>query len=168
MDPHIVRAEDAAKIAQWLDSRGGIAIWQSINLSNPGASWTTPAKTEDGQPYPKPTWEASNAPERIITSPADVIVSVDKEVKRFRVGVRMGSQGMSLKVTDGGTRRIRRAVIKAGDGAYHVFDYETQEAVIMAPATTTPLLDWQLANLDICSVCRRPVFDGKWHNHPCE
>ena len=58
----------------------------------------------------------------------------DIEVKRFRVGVRWGSQGFTLKVTDGGSRRIRREVSKAGDGAYHVFDYMTQEAVIMKPA----------------------------------
>ncbi len=143
MDPYTVRAEDAAKIADWLRTRGGIAIWRSISLSNPGASWTTPANTEDGQPYPKPTWQAANEPERIITDVADVMVSIDKEVKRFHVGVRMGSQGFSLKVTDGGTRRIRRAVAKAGEGAYYQFDYMTQEAVIMAPAETMSLAQWE-------------------------
>ena len=66
---------------------------------------------------------------------------------------------MSLKVTDGGSRRIRREVMKACEGAFYVFDYSSQEAVIMAPASNMPLLDWQSANLDICSVCRRPQFD---------
>ena len=58
----------------------------------------------------------------------------DIEVKRFRVGVRWGSQGFMLKVTDGGTRRIWKEVSKAGEGAYYRFDYMTQEAVIMKPA----------------------------------
>lgn len=31
-------------------------------------------------------------------------------------------------------------------------DYGTREAVIT----------------DECSICRRPVFEGKWHDHPCE
>src|SRR5262245_8279659 len=133
MKKHIVTPEHATKMLDWLQTRGGIAIWPSVNLSNPGASWSTPALKEDGSPMTKPTWQAANEPERIITSIDDVMVSIDKEVKRFRVGVRMGRQGFSLKVTDGGTRRIRAAVAKAGEGAYHSFDYETQEAVIMAP-----------------------------------
>jgi hypothetical protein len=49
----------------------------------------------------------------------------------------MGSQGLSIKVTDGGTRRIRAAVAKAkeqyGD-AWYEFDYGNYEnAVILAP-----------------------------------
>jgi hypothetical protein len=56
-----------------------------------------------------------------------------KEVKRFRVGIRMGSQGLRVKVTDGGSRRIRREVAKAGAGATYTFDYMTQEAVILVP-----------------------------------
>jgi len=40
----------------------------------------------------------------------------------------------AIKVTDGGTRRIRAEVEKAGDGAYHEFDYDDyKNAVIMAP-----------------------------------
>jgi hypothetical protein len=71
-----------------------------------------------------------------------VLVSKDVEVKRFRVGVRAGSQGLSLKVTDGGTRRIRSAVKRAGEGAYYKFDYSTQEAVIFKPGTQIPLLEF--------------------------
>ena len=56
-----------------------------------------------------------------------------EEVKRFHVGVRMGSNGLALKVTDGGSRRIRREVSKAGEGAYYAFDYLTQDAIILRP-----------------------------------
>jgi ribosomal protein S6 len=142
MEKHIVAAENAEKMAGWIKDRGGIAVWRSINISNLGISWTTPAVNVDGSPSARPSWQADSKPERIITDPTEVLVSVDKEVKRFRVGVRLGSQGMSYKVTDGGSRRIRAAVAKAGEGAYHVFDYETQEAVIMAPVETIPLTEF--------------------------
>ena len=142
MEKHLTSPEDAARFKTWLETRGGIAVWPSINLSNPDASWSTPALNEDGTPMTKPTWQAANEPERIITDIADVEVVIDKEVKRFRVGIRTGSQGMMLKVTDGGSRRIRAAVEKAGKGAYYIFDYGTQEAVILAPERIVPLADW--------------------------
>lgn len=142
-EKHIVTEENAAKFAEWIEKRGGIAIWRSVNLSNPGASWSSPAFDEAGRPTTKPTWQCDTHPERIITDPAEVIVSRDKVVKRFHVAVRMGSQGMSLKVTDGGTRRIRAEVEKAGEGAYYVFDYgDEKNAVIMAPDVQMPLTQW--------------------------
>ena len=91
---------------------------------------------------PKQSWEMANEPYRIITDPAEVEVHVPKEVKRFRVGVRMGSQGFSFKVTDGGSRRIKREVAKAKENygdAWYEFDYSTQEAVIMVPDSKAPL-----------------------------
>lgn len=140
------RPENVGKYREWLATRGGLAIWHSINFSNLGTSWTTPVRNADGTPVTKPTWEADSAPARIITSEDDVEVIVDKEVKRFRVGVRRGASNPCLiKVTDGGSRRIRAAVARAGDGAYHVFDYAMQEAVILAPETRVPLRDWKEA-----------------------
>jgi hypothetical protein len=65
-----------------------------------------------------------------------------REVKRFRIGVRGSDNGLSLKVTDGGSRRIRSAVAKGRDGARYVFDYDTQEAVILAPNGKVNLADW--------------------------
>lgn len=142
MKPYIVSPENALRIAGWIRDRKGIAIWESIDLSNPSFSVTTPVISYDGQPTPKPSWKVANTPARIITDMADVVVSVDREVKRFHVGVRRGSQGLSLKVTDGGSRRIRKEVAKAGEGAYHVFDYETQDAVIMVPESQMPLTEY--------------------------
>ena len=141
--PYVVNVLDAPRISEWLKNRGGILIWRSINLSNPGASWTTPALDKDGKPYGKPTWQCANEPERHITDPAEVIVSVDKVVKRFHVGVRMGANGLQLKVTDGGSRRIRHEVAKAGEGAYHEFDYSSQDAVILKPERQIPLTEWK-------------------------
>lgn len=55
------------------------------------------------------------------------------EVKRFHVAVRWGAQGFSLKLTDGATRNVRRALAKAGEGSTYTFDYDTQECVIYMP-----------------------------------
>jgi hypothetical protein len=138
---HTVRSENAAKVWDWLQNRGGLAVWSSVNLSNPGASWTSPALDKDGTPTAPPNWQVGKTP-RVITDPSEVVVSFDKEVKRFHIATRIGAQGFFVKVTDGGTRRIRAAVAKAGEGAYHTFDYDTQQAVIWAPERTVPLVDW--------------------------
>lgn len=142
MTPHIVNPENAKKFYEWITTRGGLAIWDSIDLSDPNFSITTPVLDKDGNPTVKPHWKLGEKPARIITNAEEVVVRKYVEVKRFHVGIRVGSQGMTLKVTDGGSRRIRTAVSKAGEGAYHVFDYETQEAVIMKPVSTVPLLEF--------------------------
>ena len=139
-------ADNAEKMANWIKKRNGICRWTSINLSNPDGAWLQPFYKDDGTEYGKPNWESSNTPEYHITDPAEVGISVDKEVRRFHVGVRMGLQGFSMKVTDGGSRKIRAAVEKAGEGAYYQFDYETQEAVIMKPESMISLKEWMETN----------------------
>jgi hypothetical protein len=139
-----IKDEHAARMWEWLQTWGGIAIWRSINLSNPGASWSTPALT-DGTPTPKPTWQVANTPERIITDPAEVVVSVPREVERFHVAVRMGLQGFMLKLTDGSSRKVRAAVARASEkhgDAWYEFDYETQEVVIYVEAGSLPIVEW--------------------------
>lgn len=140
---HQCTAENAAKMKEWLATRGGLAIWGCLDLARAGQTWTTPVNGPDGQPVSKPHWSASTEPIRIITDAADVEVCVDKEVKRFRVAIRRGAQGFSFKCTDHSSQRIRKEVEKAGKGAYHVFDYDTQEAVIMAPDKVIPLSEWK-------------------------
>jgi len=141
-EKHPCSIENAERFLDWIKTRGGIAIWESVSLSNPGASWSTPALT-DGKPTTKPNWQCANEPVRIITDINDVEVCVDREVKRFHVATRLGSQGLMIKVTDGGSRKIRKEVEKAGKGAYHVFDYGNYEnAVIMAPEKTLSLTEW--------------------------
>jgi hypothetical protein len=127
MTRHVIDHNNADRILDWMRTRGGILIWKSINLSNPALSWTTPALTEEGEPYSKPNWQSASSPDRHITDPSEVDVTTAVEVKRFHVGVRIGSQGLMAKVTDGGSRRIRAEVEKAeekyGKPAWHEFDY---------------------------------------------
>jgi hypothetical protein len=39
---------------------------------------------------------------------------------------------------------------------------------LMQRVLRTGKLDKEEEITDVCSICRRPVVDGKWHNHPCE
>jgi hypothetical protein len=146
MNKHECAPENAAKMLDWIHTRGGVAIWESINPSNPGASWSTPATFADGSVATKPDWQCNNQPARIITDASDIEVVERREVKRFRVGVRIGAQGMTAKVTDGGTRKIHAAVEKAGEGASYGFDYLTQEAIITVPGARVPLAEYVAAH----------------------
>jgi hypothetical protein len=140
LKPHITSPETAKQVADWLRTRGGIAIWQSADIGFADRTLTTPANTTDGQPYPKPAWWVDAAP-CVITDFADVLVSKDRPVKRFPVGLCKGS-GLQMICTAGATRRIKAELAKAGEDAFHVFDYDTGEAVIMLPVTQVPLLEY--------------------------
>jgi hypothetical protein len=143
--PHECEPENAARMLDWIKTRGGVAIWPSLNLSNPGASWSTPALTEDGKPYPKPTWEAANEPERIIKDASEIVVVTRREVRRFRVAIRStGPMGLTFKCSDASSRKIREAVAKVGEGASYHFDYEHQQAVIAAPSESVTLDKWSV------------------------
>lgn len=139
---HTCTIDNAPLFAKWCQGRGGVAVWRSINLSNPSASWSTPALTDepDPKPYSKPTWQAANEPEMVVTDPAEIGVLVPREVKRFRVT--LVQRGMALKCSDGASRKIRAAVDKAGESAWYEFDYFTQEAVIFVPDSEISLAAW--------------------------
>jgi len=136
----VVRPECAEKVRSWIAERGGALVWASVDLSEPGKEILTPLKSADGSPCGKPHWKMGNNPVRRLAALSEVEVAVPLEVKRFHVGVRMGAQGLSLKVTDGGTRRIRRECEKAGEDSWHEFDYGSYEnAVIYKPGKVIPL-----------------------------
>jgi hypothetical protein len=56
---------------------------------------------------------------------------------------------MTFKVTDGGTRKIRAAVDKAGEGATYEFDYETQEAIITVPDKRVSLAEYVAVSMQV-------------------
>ncbi len=135
-----VAPENAEKMAEWIRSRGGVAVWRSVNFANLDASWSTPALTVEGAQMTKPTWEADSKPVRVITDPAEIDVVTRREVKRIKVSVRRG-RGLLVDLTDASAKRLRKAVHDAtfslqkgtgliGPGASYHFDYETREAVI--------------------------------------
>ena len=131
--------ENAEKISTWLKTRGGVAIWNSVNLSNPGGRWLTPKRQETGEDYTKPTWQAENTPE-IITVADDILVAVPKLVKTLRIALRIGRQGLSIKLTDASSRRVLRAEAEAGEGSWHEFGgYDGQDCLIYKTDRLVPL-----------------------------
>lgn len=133
MEPIRTSINNAELMAKWIKDRGGVAQWDSVDLSDQDREWLTPALNSDGKPYPKPHWKCADRPTVIETNPKEIHLINPKEVKRFRIGVKMGDRGLSTKVTAGGTRRIRAALEKYGDESWYGFDYQTQEAVIYVP-----------------------------------
>jgi len=122
----IIKADRAPLIYQWIKDRGGVAVWNSISLSDPSKQLLTPALT-DGKPTTKPHWSVTDTPE-VISDAAAVWVTIDKEVKRFHIALR--NTGLYIKLTDASSRRVRAETERAGEDAHYEFDYDCQEAVI--------------------------------------
>lgn len=137
--------KDAARQADWIKNRGGVAVWL-IQLIGGGPnntkSYSTPALKADGSPMGKPHWSVGSKPDEIITDPGEISVVTPREVRRLRVAIRMGSQGFMLKCSEVSSRKIRDAVMRAGEGAWHEFDYSSQEAVIYVAGQEVSLADW--------------------------
>jgi hypothetical protein len=132
MAEKLVITKDAAEqIYLWITSRGGVYVWESQDLSNPGLTYNTPALSSEGLPYTKPRWDCGNTPKLHITDLSEVFVAIDKEIKRFHVGVKR-RYGLQFVLTDAASRKVRAAVANAGNGAYYTFDYTSQDAIIMA------------------------------------
>jgi len=129
-----------AKFEEWIAKRGGILVWENHNLSDPGAgNMYSPVRDPEGKLNDKnqpPKWT-----HRYLETCTDIkdfkFVKEMKEVKRLRVAVRMGAQGLMVKLTDGSTKKLNRALDKVkeetGQDAMYRFDYDTQEAVIEVP-----------------------------------
>jgi hypothetical protein len=129
-----------AKFEDWIKTRGGILVWENVNLSNPGAGpMFTPVRDAEGKTNCKnspPHW--THRYHETCTDIKDFkFVKEMCEVNRFRVAVRMGSQGLMVKLTDASTKKLHKALDKAkektGQDASYRFDYDTQEAVIEVP-----------------------------------
>ena len=84
-DRHEVTEEHAPKFLEWIAKRGGVAVWPSVDLSDPGVSMSSPALTPEGKPTPKPHWKLAAEPSRVITSASEIDVVTWKEVKHEEV-----------------------------------------------------------------------------------
>lgn len=143
--------EDAPKLREWLANRGGIAVWKSINLSNPGGEWLTPSLDEHGKRTPKPTWQAGNEPSQIVVMADRVGVYTEALFKAFTVSVRMSGNGLSLKLTDASQRRLDRAMeaCNAKHGSAHfrrgVLDSDRPSMGVYYVTGEVPLSEWRSA-----------------------
>ena len=121
------------KMAGWIKDRGGVKVWNNINLSNiRSGPLFSPVLDENGNEYlSAPRWGWGDP---VIIKSIDKFrfVKEFKEVARFRVAIRMGSNGTMLKLTGGSTKRLHR-LLDAHPGSYYRFDYAMQECVIELP-----------------------------------
>ena len=140
---------DAVKVSRWIEHCGGVAVWGCQDLSDPSRMWYTPARLTDGSPSGPPHWSAGRSPVHLITDPNAVAVVEHREVTRLRISLRRG-YGLSIVLTDASAKRLRRAVIEAGEGAIHRF--EGNEAVVLAEVSRTTLPRWLEAHPDAPAV----------------
>lgn len=143
MNPLEIYPGDASRIWKWLNERGGLLIWNCLDLRRPGMTWTTPAQTEE-QPTPKPDWAAGEVI-RHITNPSEVLVLNPKVVKSFHVAVRQSGGG--LKLTEAASRRVelerKKATAKQGTEAWVEFDhFDFNNALILVSDGSTQLSEF--------------------------
>lgn len=131
--------ETVSQVRNWLKERGGVAIWRSVNLSNPGAEWLTPYLNDKGEQIGKPTWQADDKPE-IVTNAEDVEVITFKTVKKFRIGLK--SRGFKIELTGPSSRKVREACAEAGEGARYIFGGDDgKDCEIQVPDKTVLLTE---------------------------
>ena len=127
---------------KWIEHRGGVTRWKNVDLSNSdaGDQFTPATAIPEGdnppQPYSKPHWSMQQD-ETINDLGRFRFVREMKEVERFPVEVRMGGNGMQLKLTDESSQKVRNRNTEIeeerGKPSYYHFDYETQEAIFTIP-----------------------------------
>jgi len=122
------------RFEEWVKTRGGIAVWTNHDLSDPGAGNVyTPALT-DGKLTLAPCWRCGRNPAEVVTDLSRFrFAKGEREVDRFKVAVRMGAQGMKVKLTDASSAKLRKRLEKHGPDAGYRFDYENQQAVVTVP-----------------------------------
>jgi len=136
-EPFVIHPDNANQILGWMTEGRGLAHWTSIDLGDPSYAVTTPGDVTD-----RPHWKLSNEPAFRIFDIGQVLVGKYELFRRFHVGIRAASNGLAMKVTDGGTRRIRKALMAAGPDSFYQFDYDVQDVLIYKQVGTTSLTKW--------------------------
>jgi len=113
-------AASAQQVADWIATRGGVAVWTSIDFSRPGEASLTPAFDFAGRTMGKPSWHYGNDPV-IITDPEKIGVYCETLFKVIPVVLRVGSMGLSLKLSDSSQRNLDRTLARceAKHGSAH-------------------------------------------------
>lgn len=117
---------DASKALDWLNNRGGIAVWTNCNMSSQslGGESYTPALTADGKPTLSPGWQFGNKPSRIVTDPTEVCV-VEYAV-HSRVKTIPSKYGPPCDPIKRGRNKVDAALEQAGEGSYWQFDWNSR------------------------------------------
>lgn len=148
---HSCEEKNARKFWHWIKTRGGIAVWKSVNLSNPGASWSSPVRDKDGNTYGKPNWQSANEPV-IFDNPDEVGVYQKSLYKAVPVALRRSGNGLTLKLTDASQRKVdkllRACEEKHGDSFYErgTLDIEGASIGVFYSTGEISLTEWIRVN----------------------
>lgn len=122
----------------WIKDRGGVQVWNNVNLSDCGAGLLfTPALTDSTTPEqtPKPHWSRERG-EVVKDISRFRFLKAFKEVKRIKIAVRVGSQGLSLKLTDASSAKVRKwceKIAEGNNGVQPYYHFECDECVLELP-----------------------------------
>lgn len=105
-------AKNAAKLAAWIEHRGGVAVWPSADLSDPDHQWLTPALT-DSEPTTRPNWKCGQA--KIVTTTDEVGIYQESTFREFTVAIRRSENGLSAKLTDASQAKVERVIAQCKD-----------------------------------------------------
>lgn len=147
MKKAVIHPSQAPLFLYWLKERKGIFLWRSVDLGDIGASVFTPVIDKEGKVFTKPHWKYANKPSRKIRRAEAINVRFEKEVERWRVGLKRG-YGFRIDISDASQRKMERLLEKHGEEAAYHFDYCSQEAVITVPTRIITLAEWSQENPD--------------------
>lgn len=105
-----IKRTDVPRILNWLQERGGIAVWESKSLSYPGRCYTPANILGSQEPTPSPHWKYGNTPARVITDRTEITVYDEHLFKMFPVSLRRGGNGWVTKLTDSSMRKLNKVM----------------------------------------------------------
>src|ERR1017187_7733431 len=95
------------KFIDWINSRGGVQFWHNANLSDPTAGDVfTPALTTEGTTSQSPRWSHPTKGELVQDISHFKFATKLQEVDRFKIAVRIGSNGFMINLTDASSKRL--------------------------------------------------------------
>lgn len=106
-------AKNAAKLAAWIEHRGGVAVWPSVDLSDPDKQLLTPALT-DGEPTARPHWKCATEA-KLVTTTDQVGIYQESTFREFTVAIRRSDNGLSAKLTDASQAKVERVIAQCKD-----------------------------------------------------
>jgi len=95
-----VLKEERDRMLVWIKDRGGVAVWEAIDLAIAGRRTFTPGDAG------RPSWQYGVKPVAIITDPDDITTYTETLYKAIPVTLRAARGGMLLKLSDASQRKV--------------------------------------------------------------